>query len=427
MVDCDALPEEPGAFRRIERDGRSYILVRDEHGRVRCFLNQCRHRGARLESRPAGKTRVFVCPYHAWSYGTDGSLRQVPRKECFSGVDPEGLGLVEVDARVLTEELQDVFEEELALAACRSRAAVVYPSPAQFDVQRYVDAPRFDRERSTVLATHPVMALHASELDGDAVDTGITGQPVRLQRTAGNPGVDARDRHGRPVGACIHHGFVWLQHSAGALDAATVDGYLGEVLTTDLRSVRSDALRVNALTSIDWNFNWKLAVEAALESYHFRITHAKTLGGAFDDRSSLLNVCGPHHRAVVPRNGVKTNRNTLRDLAFLTYHVFPNSLFFVNRRHCDWLRITPMAVNRSRLTIATLVPAGVSETSRSRRYIRTNHEFTCEIVHEDSEINLSQQRNFEANPDVPIIFGGLEGALTNFNRRIDDVLAATTS
>ncbi len=89
------LPEATGAFRVIEEGGRSYILVRDAQGRPRCFLNQCRHRGARLENRESGVTRVFVCPYHAWSYDTNGTLRNLPYKECFTELDFTELNLIE--------------------------------------------------------------------------------------------------------------------------------------------------------------------------------------------------------------------------------------------------------------------------------------------------------------------------------------------
>ncbi len=317
------------------------------------------------------------------------------------------------------------FEEDRALEFCRSPHRPELPPSARFDVRRYVDASRFERERRRVFAHHPVMALHASELPVDGVvETAVSGQDVRLRRVAESPGVEARNADGQRIAALIRYGFVWLY--AGELDDATIDAHLGELLTTDLRAAGTETLRVFAVTSTDWNFNWKLAVEAALESYHFRIAHAKTIGGAFDDQSACLSQSRLHHRAVIPRNGVSAKNKRLRDRAFVTYNVFPNSLFFVNRRHCDWLRVIPLSVNRSRLSIATLVPASVPDTPRAREYFRSNHEFTCEIVREDSAINLSQQKNFAANPEIPVYFGGLEGGLTTFNRCIDAMLELRT-
>jgi phenylpropionate dioxygenase-like ring-hydroxylating dioxygenase large terminal subunit len=68
------------------------LVVRDEEG-IRAFLNVCRHRGSLLaESEGSGKT--IQCPYHAWTYGLDGSLRAAPRSEREVGFETEGLSLV---------------------------------------------------------------------------------------------------------------------------------------------------------------------------------------------------------------------------------------------------------------------------------------------------------------------------------------------
>ena len=56
----------------------SVILCRDRAGKVHVFLNSCRHRGMKVCRYDEGNTPVFTCPYHGWSYGTDGKLVGVP-------------------------------------------------------------------------------------------------------------------------------------------------------------------------------------------------------------------------------------------------------------------------------------------------------------------------------------------------------------
>jgi phenylpropionate dioxygenase-like ring-hydroxylating dioxygenase large terminal subunit len=63
-----------GSFIVRELLGESLILVRDERGEVRGFYNVCRHRGSRICDHD-GSALSLVCPYHAWSYRLDGSLR----------------------------------------------------------------------------------------------------------------------------------------------------------------------------------------------------------------------------------------------------------------------------------------------------------------------------------------------------------------
>ena len=74
------------------------ILCRDRAGEIHVFLNSCRHRGMKVCRYDEGNTPVFTCPYHGWSYGTDGKLVGVPyfREAYHSTLDRSQWGLVEV-------------------------------------------------------------------------------------------------------------------------------------------------------------------------------------------------------------------------------------------------------------------------------------------------------------------------------------------
>ena len=69
------------------------VVVRDDDGAQRAFVNVCRHRGS-VVVEGAGSRKTLQCAYHAWTYGLDGSLRSAPRSEELSGADD--LGLVEI-------------------------------------------------------------------------------------------------------------------------------------------------------------------------------------------------------------------------------------------------------------------------------------------------------------------------------------------
>jgi phenylpropionate dioxygenase-like ring-hydroxylating dioxygenase large terminal subunit len=85
---------EPGAF--VTRDvlGTPVVAVRGEDGVVRAFLNACSHRGAAVAGEPTGCARAFVCPYHGWTFGPDGSLRGVPHRDGFPDLAVAESGLV---------------------------------------------------------------------------------------------------------------------------------------------------------------------------------------------------------------------------------------------------------------------------------------------------------------------------------------------
>ena len=64
-----------GTVRPIELAGQRLILVHDDAGQIRAFHNTCRHRGAELcASESALRGGRITCPYHQWTYDTQGRL-----------------------------------------------------------------------------------------------------------------------------------------------------------------------------------------------------------------------------------------------------------------------------------------------------------------------------------------------------------------
>jgi phenylpropionate dioxygenase-like ring-hydroxylating dioxygenase large terminal subunit len=71
------------------------VLVRDRDATLRGFVNVCRHRGS-IICHGQGTRETLQCPYHAWTYNLDGSLRGAPRSDREPGFDPGALGLLPV-------------------------------------------------------------------------------------------------------------------------------------------------------------------------------------------------------------------------------------------------------------------------------------------------------------------------------------------
>jgi glycine betaine catabolism A len=92
---------ERGVFVTRAVGGESLLLVGDEEGVPRGFFNVCRHRGARLVEGAQGRVRRLQCPYHAWSYGFDGALRNAPGTEGIEAFDTACHGLTPVRTEVL--------------------------------------------------------------------------------------------------------------------------------------------------------------------------------------------------------------------------------------------------------------------------------------------------------------------------------------
>ena len=90
-----AWAEEPGCFFAAQVGHVPVAIVRGSDGTLRGFVNVCRHRG-HLVVEGTGCKATLQCPYHAWTYDLDGSLRRAPRAEREPGFDPAGISLLPV-------------------------------------------------------------------------------------------------------------------------------------------------------------------------------------------------------------------------------------------------------------------------------------------------------------------------------------------
>jgi benzoate/toluate 1,2-dioxygenase subunit alpha len=83
-----------GDFITLDIAAKPVIMVRHTDGSIRVLMNRCAHKGTKVVSDFSGNTgKVFRCPYHAWTYRTDGSLINIPLKDGYSGTRLEPMGL----------------------------------------------------------------------------------------------------------------------------------------------------------------------------------------------------------------------------------------------------------------------------------------------------------------------------------------------
>lgn len=65
---------EPGDYVTIDVGRFSLIVMHGDDEEISVLHNVCRHRGARVLQDARGSTGNLVCPYHSWTYASDGRL-----------------------------------------------------------------------------------------------------------------------------------------------------------------------------------------------------------------------------------------------------------------------------------------------------------------------------------------------------------------
>lgn len=76
---------DAGAWFKVDLGKASAVIVRGHDGAVRAFHNTCRHRGSRICLAEKGRSRNLTCPYHQWTYDSQGKL--IFAKEMGEGFD----------------------------------------------------------------------------------------------------------------------------------------------------------------------------------------------------------------------------------------------------------------------------------------------------------------------------------------------------
>jgi phenylpropionate dioxygenase-like ring-hydroxylating dioxygenase large terminal subunit len=90
-----------GDYHTLDILGERFVALRGADDAVRSFHNVCRHRASRIADGESGNCgHRLICPYHAWSYDLDGSLRSVPPWQGFEDLDKSRHGLVLLEQEI---------------------------------------------------------------------------------------------------------------------------------------------------------------------------------------------------------------------------------------------------------------------------------------------------------------------------------------
>jgi len=167
-------------------------------------------------------------------------------------------------------------------------------------------------------------------------------------------------------------GLIWYapQNDLTPPDFAAAETVSADFAAADLAQHFLYARRTHAVAS-----NWKLIMDAFLESYHVQRLHAQTIAPYFKDGVTAGDEIGPHMRAIVGRvtelEGLDlTDWQALRRVATFAYQLFPATVVVMSPDYVNLMTIWPQAHDRTLVEDFMLIaeaPAGAKAEDHWRR------------------------------------------------------------
>jgi len=174
--------------------------------------------------------------------------------------------------------------------------------------------------------------------------------------------------------------------------------------------------------------NWKLVLDANLESYHFQYAHRATIAHLFLDNVVQQASFDRHQRIVLPKRTLAelpaqpVTWELLGRHANIISFFFPSTFLLWEGDHLNGMCITPQAPASCDAASWMLVPQATIDR-RGADHWRRNWTIFWDAIDEDFALAASMQRGLGSGANAVLRFGRNEFACDRFERDVEALVA----
>ncbi len=251
---------------------------------------------------------------------------------------------------------------------------------------------------------------------------GMDGALAAMPRPDTFPGLDKAAHRLKELPSREAGGLIWFAWDEGA-DFSDADALAPEFDAFGLAGHHLWRRRTHEVAS-----NWKLIMDAFLESYHVQRLHSATIGRFFADGITAADRIGAHHRSAVGRSDYLERIDhqdwpALRAAITYAYQLFPATIMIMSPDYVNLMVLMPGDAGRTSVEDFMLIPEP-PRTAEEEAHWEKSWRLLDEGVFaaEDFRAAALGQQGLESGSLEALTIGTLETGIHHFHEQVEQAL-----